>query len=131
MSDPRIQMGARPMGGAPAGGAPKGNAGQAATAIRQNRSVFNPGDVAAMGQTGDLAANMTIAQFFQKFGIDVNKDPITKLQQFAQDQMQKADPMNKMSAIAGQSGQPGGSPAPAGPGAPTPGLNDLMGSMGE
>ena len=116
-------------------GAPMGNPKAAASAIAQNRSVFNPTDMAAMGQTGDVTANMTIAQFFSKFGIDVNRDPVTKLAQFTQDQLSKANPMNKMSAIAGgsPSGAPspgqaggGGQSAPVGNGPPPAGLADLM-----
>jgi len=115
MSSPMAPMPGR---GAP----PPGNAGQAASAIAQNRSVFHPTDMAAMTQTGDVSGNMTIAQFFSKFGIDVNRDPVTKLAQFTQDQLSKANPMNKMSAIAG--GSPSGAPGPApsgGGGTPSPG----------
>lgn len=139
MSDPmngRPPMGMPPGGAPPGRGAPPpGNAGQAATAIRDNRSVFHPTDMAAMQQTGDVQANMTIAQFFQKFGIDVNRDPVSKLAQFTQDQLSKANPVNKMGAIAGAPGGAPGGGAPAGspPGAPPPagggGLSSLMSGM--
>jgi ABC-type transport system substrate-binding protein len=91
--------------------------------------------MAAMQQTGDVSKNMTIAQFFAKFGIDVNKDPVTKLAQFTQDQLNKANPMTKMSAIAGgqpptgPSPSPGGSPSGAPGGSPAPGGGGLASLM--
>lgn len=129
MSDMQMRRGMAP-GGPPGAG----NPGQAAQAIRDNRSIFHPTDMAAMQQTGDISQNMTIAQFFAKFGIDVNKDPVTKLAQFTQDQLSKANPMTKMSAIAG--GSPGAGPAGAPPsssppgGAPPTGLADLASMKG-
>ena len=134
MSSPMMPM--RGPSGGPGGGMgpsaqrmPTGNANQAATAIRQNRSMANPTDAAALMQTGDIQPNMTIAQFFGKFGIDVNKDPVTKLAQFTQDQLSKANPMNKMSAIAGAPSSPGAPPGPGGSPGPAPGGSPAPGGL--
>jgi hypothetical protein len=130
MSDPMMGRGKPPM-------ANQGQAQQAAQGIRANRSILNPTDAASMAQTGDISPNMTIAQFFSNFGIDVNKDPVTDLAKFAQSQMQKANPIGKMLNMGSPGGSPGSSPSPGGGQAPSPppsssappGLGGLMSQM--
>lgn len=96
------------------GGAPVNPTEQA---INDNKSMFNPTDVAGMATNGEITPDMTIRQFFESQGMDVD-GPVTQLVEWQMSQMNKADPLNKMKAIAGQGGantQPTGAP-PAPPG---------------
>ena len=79
--------------------------------IREQRSMFNPTDASMMAQEGEIRPDMSIREFFASKGIDV-EGPVTQLVEMAKGEMQKADPMNKMKAIAG--GPPQGQP-PQGP----------------
>jgi len=106
--------------------------------LKQNRSIFNPTDMAMMKQEGEISANMTVREYFAKLGVDV-EGPITQLVDLAKDQMQKGDPLNKMKAIAGSpaGGPPMGGPPrgqlPQAPGGgvapPTPGMSGLLKNM--
>ncbi len=89
--------------------APPGG-GNPMDAVKQNMSIFNPVDATAMRESGEITPQTTIREFFASKGIDVD-GPVTQLVQFVQDQAQKAQPINKMKAIAGQ-GQGGQPPAP-------------------
>ena len=71
--------------------------------VRGNMSVFNPTDIAMMGQNGVLRPDMTVRQYLETVGIDVD-GPVTQFRDAANDQMQKADGGNKMKAIGGAPG---------------------------
>jgi hypothetical protein len=75
--------------------------------LKGNRSVFNPTDMSMMAQEGEITPDMPIREYFAKLGVDVD-GPISQLVEMAKGQMQKADPLNKMKAIAGgpQQGMP-------------------------
>jgi hypothetical protein len=75
-------------------------------AINRNMSIFNPADNAAMKQMG--AGNIqgkTVADVLATFGISPD-DPAEKLVQFGKQQMQNANPLNKMKNIARDTGNP-------------------------
>jgi len=101
--------------------------------IKSNMSMMNPVDMAAMkqesqmgqGPMAGLSPNTTVREFLGKLGVDVD-GPVSQLQKLVQDQVQKANPVSKMSNIANN-------PAPGGGGgqAPPPmpdkaGLDALM-----
>jgi hypothetical protein len=72
--------------------------------INRNMSIFNPADNAAMKQMG--AGNIqgkTVADVLATFGISPD-DPAEKLVQFGKQQMQNANPLNKMKNIARDAG---------------------------
>jgi len=107
--------------------------------IRENRSMFNPTDASMMAQEGEIRPDMSIREYFATLGVDV-EGPVTQLIEMAKGQMQKADPMNKMKAIAG--GPPQGQPPMGGPPQgqppqmpqgrapqPTPGMGGLLKQM--
>lgn len=97
--------------------------------IAQNQSMFNPADLAGMKQTGDVTPQMTVRDFLQKMGIDVD-GPVTQLQEFAQKQVQGGKALGKMQNIALAPGQgaprvpPQGGP-PTGP-PERPGMRGLL-----
>jgi hypothetical protein len=91
--------------------------------VKSNMSIFNPVDIAAMktpGNPGQIdPQTTTIREFFDQQGVDVD-GPLVQLVRFAQNQRQKANPINKMQGIAqGASGQafPGMTPDPGAAGA--------------
>jgi hypothetical protein len=97
--------------------------------LKDNMSIFNPADAAAMKQSGEINAQTTIRDFFASKGVDVD-GPITQLIQFAGDQAQKANPMNKMKAMAGQSAPPGMPPGgPGGHQGPPPDLGSMLSKL--
>jgi hypothetical protein len=76
----------------------------------KNLSAANPADIGAMA--GGIRPDMTVAEYLGKMGIDVN-GPVTQLIQFAQKQVQNANPLTKMRNIAADTAlQPGGQPGP-------------------
>jgi hypothetical protein len=91
----------------PPGAMPKKPMSPTGQAIEQNRSVFNPTDVASLVQSGQFTPQTTVTEFLGFFGIDPN-GPVTQLIDFQKNQIDKADPLNKMKAIAGA----GKAPAP-------------------
>lgn len=114
MSDPSMNQ--NPM--SQLGGKMGAGANPTAQALEENKSFFNPTDLAGMAGKQEITPDMTIRQFFESQGMDV-EGPITQLVEWQKSQMQKADPLNKMKAIAGKGGanmQPGGMPPEAGGG---------------
>jgi len=99
-------------------------------ALKDNMSIFNPADAAAMKESGEITAQTTIRDFFASKGVDVD-GPITQLIQFAGDQAQKANPMNKMKAVAGQGAPPGMPPGmpPGGQQGPPPDLGSMLSKL--
>ena len=99
------QMPGKPMMGMSQGQGMGGmSGGDAMGTVKQNMSIFNPVDAAAMRESGEITPQTTIREFFAQKGVDVD-GPVSQLVQFVQDQAKKAQPMGKMQAIAGQ-GQP-------------------------
>lgn len=100
MSDPRTRMPPMPAGQRQQPGQQQGPA-QKADALetaKETRSVFNPTDIAMMLQDGEIDPGMSVVDFLERFGIDVN-GPITQLGEFFMKQMSSADPLQKMQAI--------------------------------
>lgn len=104
--------------------------------LEANRSMLNPTDMAGMASRGDVSQDMTVRDFFQKFGVDVD-GPVSQLANFAKKQVENADPLNKMQNMARGNqgnmpprGMPQGRPMPQG--APQGGspLRDLASQMG-
>jgi hypothetical protein len=63
-----------------------------------------------MGASGQVSPDMTIRDFFQKQGIDVD-GPVTQLVDFAKKQVANANPLTKMRNIAADTSlKPGGGP---------------------
>lgn len=117
------QMPGKPM--MPPQGMPQqGMGGGAMDAVKQNMSIFNPVDAAAMREGGQFSPDMTVRDFFAQQGVDVD-GPVTQLLQFVKDQAKKASPLGKMQAIAG-GGQPPQPQAGQGPSAPPPELGGLL-----
>jgi len=112
------------------GGMPPGRPAPGPQDVQQrlqgSMSMLNPTDAAMMKKQID--PKMTLRQFFESQGYDVDT---TTLIQFAQDQMQKAQPMNKARAMSGQPPMPMGSPAGSPPAAPVGGPQepDLGGAL--
>lgn len=102
-----MPMPMQPPQGKPMGGPPGGDA---MGMMKQNMSIFNPVDATAMRESGEITQQTTIREFFASKGVDVD-GPISQLVQFVQDQKQKANPLGKMQAMAGQ-GQGQQPPAP-------------------
>ena len=113
-------------------GAPPGPQGNTEDKFEKNLSMFNPADAAMMKQRGDIQPGMTIRQFMQKQGLNVD-GPVDQLIQFAQQQMKSASPLGKVQEISGgappMGGEmPQGMPPPGGGGPPggSPGLAGLL-----
>ena len=149
---PGARPGARP-GGAPAipgggGIAPPdpmdGALVEGIDPFEGQRSILNPVDATVMAGRS-MKPGATVRQVMEQFGIDVD-GPATQLQQLGQQQIDKANPLNKMRAIASQKTQrpsrppgmppgmpPGGPPGmpPGGPpGMPQPGAPPLPPGQG-
>lgn len=105
MSDPLLKFKQKYGGGM---GGEQNPTGQA---IEENRSMFNPDDLAAAATQGQITPDMTIRQFLEMNGMDV-EGPVTQLVEWQMSQMDKADPLNKMKAIAGQGKPAGGANMP-------------------
>ena len=90
--------------------------------VGENQSIFNPADAAMMSQTGKIRPDMTIREFFEQQGVDVD-GPLTQLAKMGRDQAMKAKPQAKAQALGGQ-------PAPEAPAGPPPGLDQMISSMG-
>jgi hypothetical protein len=89
----------------------------------ENLSIMNPQDAFLMAEKGMLRKDMTIRELFSGLGVDV-EGPVTQLSDMIQRETQKANPLNKMKAIAGSGpmtdpvaakmGAPGSAPASGG-----------------
>jgi hypothetical protein len=117
-----------PMQGRPPQGPPQGPGGE--NPIEENRSLFNPTDLAAMGQNGQLSPDMTVGDFITgvlKVPLDA---PLPQLMAALKKQSDTASPMGKVQAMAGpqQGPPPGGQPASPPPGGG--GIDSLMQGMG-
>jgi len=116
-----MQMPPMPGGGGmpPMGGMPPGGGGMppggGEDKFEKNVSLFNPADAALMKSRGDVQPNMTIRDFFQKQGLNVD-GPVMQLVEFAKKQMKSASPLGKAQDIGG------GAPPPGGPGGMPPGM---------
>jgi hypothetical protein len=107
--------------------------------VNDNLSSLNPEDAKLQFASGQIRPDMTIREFFQGKGIDVD-GPISQLTDFLGQQKQMADPMMKMRKIAADTalqkgGQPptmpGVKPMVSPPDQPSPaGLQGLMNRMG-
>lgn len=62
------------------------------------QSFLNPTDVVAMIKAGEITKDTTFAEIFARMGIDVNGS-IMQIADKLPQQMQKADPLQKMKAI--------------------------------
>lgn len=96
--------------------------------IRDNMSMANPTDMAAMKQSKDAGMGQfagmdkgtTVRDFFGKLGVDVD-GPVTQLAELAKNQMKKGNPLGKMASMAEPPAGPGPRPQPpGGPGGPPP-----------
>lgn len=100
-------------------------ANQGGRDVRSMMSMFSPTDVAAKVGSGDIRPDMTVGEFLQvNFGVSPD-DPIQKLAQAMQSQVQTKDIEGKMRAMQGGA-QP--QPAPAQP-QPEPGPGGMAGLM--
>ena len=113
-------------------------------ALKSNRSMFNPTDASMMAQEGEITPDMPIREYFAKLGVDV-EGPISQLIEMTKNETQRANPLNKMKAIAGgprpgmppqgqpmqgqpMQGQPPQMPRGRAP-QPTPGMGGLLKQM--
>lgn len=127
-----------------AGGAQIGPEGIAAMKnVENNRSQFNPTDVAAFIQQGQLRQDMTVGEYMENiFGVKW-EDPIVKLIHSAKKQLDNRTGVGKAQNIAkdaqrpmpnGRPGMPGGMPGnrPSAQGRPNGqgmGLSDIIDQM--
>lgn len=100
--------------------------------LDQNRSMLNPTDVAAMGATGQIRPDMTVREFLESQGVDV-EGPVQQLRDLAGKQTQTATALGKARVMGAQRPAPRMG-APATPAQPAParppqggGLQRLMG----
>jgi len=91
--------------------------------MQAQESMANPTDLAAKMSRGAIRPDMTIREFYQQMGIDVD-GPLSQLKDAMGDQLTKASPINKIQAMGG--GQAGAPPAPPQGGG---GLADIMAKM--
>ena len=109
-----------PPQGMPPGGPPGGGAEQA---LAQNQSILNPADAMQMAQGGQITPETKVGEFLESRGVHWD-DPVTVLIEKFKGEMQKANPVNKMKAVAG-AGPPQGGPPPGGPPGMPPGGGGL------
>ncbi len=131
MSDPMMQKPQMPQQGMPQGAPP--------SPVTKNLSMFNGRDAGLMQSTGQLSPNMSVRQFLEAQGVDV-EGPVTQLVDMAKKQVENANPMNKMRNIAADTAlqkggqpnaQPGVKPMVAPPGQPSPaGMEGLINKLG-
>ena len=109
----------------------------------QNMSIFNPTDMAAKAAMGDIRPNMTVGEFLQKnFGVSPD-DPLQKLMQATQGQVQTRDMAGKLGVQRKPQGAvprpgapaptqrpaPTGAPAGMPPGGGAPDLDSLISKL--
>lgn len=94
--------------------------------LKDNMSVYNPVDIAAMKTPGNPGyvdpEQTTIRDFFAQKGVDVD-GPVSQLIKFAQGERKKANPIQKMQGIAKGSPSGGAFPDMAGEAA-NPGMEN-------
>jgi len=102
-------------------------------AMDENLSIMNPQDAFLMAEKGMLRPDMTIRELFSGLGVDV-EGPVAQLADMVQRETQKANPLNKMKAVAGAglmtdpvAAKMGGGSAPSQSGGS---LEDLIGMGG-
>ena len=85
--------------------------------IKDNASIMNPVDLAAMKQSGEFNPQMSIREVLAKLGMTDIDAPGSAMQlvEFGKKQVQNADMTNKMQNIAGGAGP---APGPVPPQAP-------------
>lgn len=95
------------------------------------RSVFNPTDISMSLQDGELTPDSTIGDLLNKLGVTVN-DRIAELAPIMKQQMDSANPVNKMRKLAQKQppGMPRGAPPQSGPapqgGPPTGSFSEMF-----
>jgi hypothetical protein len=93
------------------------------------RSIFNPADAAVMGERGEITRESSIAEFFKKFGVDVNApgSMIQARQMFAK-QAVNSNMAGKSKTLAGaqDAGAPGAPLQGPGPAAGPVNMNDVL-----
>ena len=106
-------------GGPPPGALPGGPPGGGVAAkMASMKSLFNPADVAAMLQSGEITPQTKFGELLAKMGISP-EDTVQQVVQKTMGEVKKADPLEKMKAFSqpGPQGPPPGLP----PTGPTPG----------
>ena len=104
--------------------------------IQANQSPLNPTDMGMMVKRGEMGdpRQQSVRQYLEQVGINVD-GPVSQLVEFAEREMPKANPLEKMKRIAGGAPPPGmgAGPPPGGPGmggpppGGPPGLRGLLG----
>ena len=84
--------------------------------MRATESVLNPTDIAVKSARGDLRADMTIREFYESIGLDVDRNTLADAGRTFAQQARMARPSAKVQAMA----QGGGSP---------PDLDQLLGRI--
>lgn len=68
-------------------------------AIDENLSMMSPQDAFVMAEKGMLRADMSVRDLFSQLGVDVD-GPVSQLSEMVQRESEKANPINKMRAMA-------------------------------
>ena len=128
MSDPMMSPGGMPPGAMPPGGA----GGDIPGKLSQMQSVFNPADIAAMVQRGEITPQTPFREVLAKMGISPD-DTVMQVLQKTMQERNKANPLEKMRALsqgpqAGMPQGPGMPPGGEGPSAPPP-MSELFGVL--
>lgn len=97
--------------------------------LEANRSVANPTDLAAMQQNGQIGGDMSVRQFLENLGIDV-EGSAQQLVELQKKHMQNASPTGKMMNMA-QGASPSIPQQGRRPMAETSGLEGLRQRLGE
>ncbi len=126
MRPPPMAGGPPPMGGAPPGGPPPGGP-------TPGTSVFNKQDATLFKSSGEMGANTTIGQFYEKMGIKW-ETPLNEAMEIIKQQAAGADTLGNTSLKANAPQGPPAGPPPAGgppvggpPAGPPQGLAGLIG----
>ena len=99
--------------------------------IGENMSILNPTDRTMLKQSGRISPETPIREYFGMLGVDVD-GPISQLNEMFKDQVNKADPVEKMKRLGGAPGM-GQAPPPQMPGQGMPqgqGSGDLKSLLG-
>lgn len=103
-----------PPGGPPRPGGPAGVAGQ----VKQMQSLFNPADLAAMLQRGEITPQTKFGEVLAKMGISP-EDTLMEVIQKTLQERDKGNPLEKMKALSpGAPSTPPGAPSAMPPGGP-------------